>query len=146
MFTQHPLCVCVCPLSRHDLASVRGVPGHLGLHAVHSRHLQHHSVSVPRPGVRDMAPHSRGVAAHPHHGHLQHVRLCRQGKARIRAKAAFSPFLLSMSWICSAHHRVKGQELYNLYLHLHSCQTAHIMHVSVLFFNVILLFSVDEQL
>lgn len=72
-------CVGVSSRNRHDPASIRGVPCDLGVHAVHSSDLQHHSVSVPGPGVRDTQPHPRGVAPHPHHGHVQHVGLCRQG-------------------------------------------------------------------
>lgn len=79
-FKNYP-CVCVCVfLTRYDHASLRGVPSDLGLHAVHSSDLQHHFVSVPWVGVGDTKPYTRGMAPHPHHGHLQHVRLCRQGE------------------------------------------------------------------
>ena len=73
----------VCSLSRHDPASLRGLPGDLGLHAEHRGDLQHHSVSVPRPRVRDQKPHVRRVVPHPHHGHLQHVRLRGQGERNL---------------------------------------------------------------
>lgn len=72
--------MCVFSPTRHDLASLRGVTCDLGLHAVHSCDLQHHSVSVPWAGVRNKEPDLRGMAAHPHHGHLQHVGLCWQGQ------------------------------------------------------------------
>lgn len=73
------LSFCVL-LSRHDPAPLRGFPCDLGVHAVHRSDLQHHSVSVPWAGVGDSKRHAGRVAPHPHHGHLQHVRLRWQGE------------------------------------------------------------------
>ncbi|XP_045680575.1 equilibrative nucleoside transporter 4 isoform X2 [Phyllostomus hastatus] len=63
-------------------APVRGGPRHLGRHAVHRRDLLHHAVPVPGARVRDPALRAGRVAAHPHHGRVQPLRLRGQDPGR----------------------------------------------------------------
>lgn len=91
--------LCVFSQTRHDLASLRGVPRDLGLHAVNSCDLQHHSLSVSRAGVRDTKLHLRWMAPHPHHGHLQHVRLCWQGEPYINFTSLNLNIVVTFTWI-----------------------------------------------
>ncbi|XP_047693525.1 equilibrative nucleoside transporter 4 isoform X2 [Prionailurus viverrinus] len=56
-------------------APLRRGPRHLGRHAVHRRHLLHHAVPVPGSRVRGPPLRLGRVAAHPHHGRVQPLRL-----------------------------------------------------------------------